>query len=164
MKILIIFSLQIVLISSREIKQFEEKYPTFKEFEDKYHIKFIDPREEAAAKEEFAKHEAQVEQNNADYEAGMSNFKEEVEPWDDETIEQFEKEKEGLYPITRFPEEARGMGVIITPEHERINTPEDVAFFDQIYGKYDRSSIPATWDSRAKGNDNDCKEMLIEIM
>ena len=157
MKVLIIFSLQIVLFSSREIKQFEAKYPTFKEFEEKYHTKFIDPTEEAAAKEEFAKHEAQVEQNNADYESGKSNFKEEVEPWDDESIEQFEKEKDGLYPLdhndhmNRFIPEVRGMGLIITPEHERINTPEDIAYFDEIYAKYDRADIPASWDSRAKG-------------
>merc|ERR1719510_1771120 len=43
------------------------------------------------------------------------------------------------------------MGLIVTPEHERINTPEEMAFFDEIYAKYDRESMPATWDSRAKG-------------
>merc|ERR1711953_10535 len=128
--------------------------PTFEEFEESLNEKFLDPKEEAAAKEEFAKHEAQVEENNADYEAGNSNFKEEVEPWDDETDEEFEKEKEGLDPtddMTRIIPEERGMGLIVTPEHERINTPEEMAFFDKIYAKYDRASIPATWDSRAKG-------------
>ena len=129
--------------------------PTFEEFEEKNHEVFLDPHEEADAKEEFAKHEAQVEENNADYEAGNSNFMEEVEPWDDETDEEFEKEKEGLDPtddMTRIIPEERGMGLIVTPEHERINTPEEMAFFDEIYAKYDRASIPKTWDSRAKGN------------
>merc|ERR1712045_657849 len=128
--------------------------PTFEEFEESLNEKFLDPKEEAAAKEEFAKHEAQVEENNADYEAGNSNFMEEVEPWDDETDEEFEKEKEGLDPtddMTRIIPEERGMGLIVTPEHERINTPEEMAFFDEIYAKYDRGSIPATWDSRARG-------------
>merc|ERR1711993_134555 len=128
--------------------------PTFKEFEEEQHEKFMDPEEEAVAAKEFAKHEAQVEENNADYEAGTSNFMEEVEPWDDETDEEFEKEKEGLDPpddMTRIIPEERGMGLIVTPEHERINTPEEMAFFDEIYAKYDRASIPATWDSRAKG-------------
>ena len=128
---------------------------TFEEFEEKNNEVFLDPHEEADAKEEFAKHEAQVEENNADYEAGNSNFMEEVEPWDDETDEEFEKEKEGLDPpadMTRIIPEERGMGLIVTPEHERINTPEEMAFFDEIYAKYDRESIPATWDSRAKGN------------
>merc|ERR1712038_422873 len=94
--------------------------PTFKEFEEEQHEKFLDPEEEAAAKEEFAKHEAEVEKNNADYEAGKSNYKEEVEPWDDQPDQEFEKENEGLLPIDDMTE-ARGMGLIITPEHERIN-------------------------------------------
>ena len=51
--------------------------PTFKEFEEEQHEKFMDPEEEAAAAKEFEKHEAQVEENNADYEAGESNFMEE---------------------------------------------------------------------------------------
>merc|ERR1712088_368051 len=71
--------------------------PTFQEFEEEQHEKFMDPEEEAVAAEEFATHEAQVEENNADYEAGNSNF------------------------------------------------------FEEVYAKYDRASIPATWDSRAKG-------------
>merc|ERR1712038_1684915 len=121
-------------------------WATFKEFEEEQHEKFMDPEEEAVAAEEFAKHEAQVEENNADYEAGTSNFMEEVEPWDDESDEEFEKEKEGLI----IPE-GRGMGLIDTPEHEKVNTPEEIAFFEEIYAKYDRASIPATWDSRAKG-------------
>jgi len=127
--------------------------PTFKEFEEEQHEKFMDPEEEAAAAKEFEKHEAQVEENNADYEAGNSNFMEEVEPWDDESDEEFEKEKEGLIidDMTRTIPEGRGMGLIDTPEHEKVNTPEEIAFFEEIYAKYDRASIPATWDSRAKG-------------
>ena len=134
--------------------------PTFQEFEEEQHEKFMDPEEEAAAAKEFEKHEAQVEENNADYEAGNSNFMEEVEPWDDESDGEFEKEKEGLI----IPE-GRGMGLIDTPEHEKVNTPEEIAFFEEIYAKYDRASIPATWDSRAKGNDHSVRQqMLIRIM
>ena len=133
---------------------------TFEEFKEENHELFLDPKEEAAAKEEFEKHEAQVEQNNEDYEHGWSNFMEEVEPWDDESDEEFEKEKEGLI----IPE-GRGMGLIDTPEHEKVNTPEEIAFFEEIYAKYDRASIPATWDSRAKGNDHSVsQQMLISIM
>ena len=141
--------------------------PTFKEFEEEQHEKFMDPEEEAAAAKEFEKHEAQVEENNADYEAGNSNFMEEVEPWDDESDGEFEKEKEGLIidDMTRTIPEGRGMGLIDTPEHERVNTPEEIAFFEEIYAKYDRASIPATWDSRAKGNDHSVsQQMLISIM
>ena len=124
--------------------------PTFEEFEEGLNEKFLDPKEEAAAKEEFAKHEAQVEENNADYEAGKSNYKEEVEPWDDQSDQEFEKEKEGLLPIDDMT--TRGMGLIITPEHERINTPEEIAYFDELVAKYVRAGVPDTWDSRAKGS------------
>ena len=41
----------------------------------------------------------------------------------------------------------------VMDEHERVNTPEERAFLDEIYAKYDRDSIPASWDSRAKGNE-----------
>ena len=124
--------------------------PTFQEFEEEQHEKFMDPEEEAVAAEEFAKHEAQVEENNADYEAGNSNFMEEVEPWDDETIEQFEEDNTGLIPIDDTVE--RGLGLILTPEHERINTPEEIAYFDELVAKYVRAGVPDTWDSRAKGS------------
>ena len=126
------------------------KHETFEEFEEKNHEIFLDPKEEAAAKEEFKKHEAQVEENNADYEKGWSNFLEEVEPWDDETLERFEADKTGLIPID---DTVRGMGLILTPEHERINTPEEIAYFEELVAKYDRAGVPDTWDSRAKGND-----------
>ena len=123
---------------------------TFEEFKEENHELFLDPKEEAAAKEEFEKHEAQVEQNNADYEHGWSNFMEEVEPWDDETIEQFEEDNTGLIPIDDTVE--RGLGLILTPEHERINTPEEIAYFDELVAKYVRAGVPDTWDSRAKGS------------
>ena len=133
----------------------EIEHLSFDEFKEKYNKSYTDPAEEAAAKEEFEKHEAQVEQHNAEYEAGNSNYKEEVEPWDDETLEQFEKEKTGLISTdnnTRIVTvELKGRGLIMTPEHERINTPEEIAYFDQIYAKYDRQTIPSSWDSRDYG-------------
>ena len=123
--------------------------PTFEEFEEKYHHNYTDAKAEATAKEEFEKHKAQIEQNNADYEAGKSHYKEKIVPWDDLTDEEFEKEKTGLITTD---DKARATGLILTPEHERINTPEEIAFFDQLYAEYDRVDIPDTWDSRTKGN------------
>jgi len=122
--------------------------PTFEEFEEKYHHNYTDAKAEATAKEEFEKHKAQVEQNNADYEAGKSHYKEKIVPWDDLTDEEFKKEKTGLIPTD---DKARATGLIPTPEHERINTPEEIAFLDRLYAEYDRADIPDTWDSRTKG-------------
>ena len=73
------------------------KPPNFEEWEEKNNEVFLDPKEEAAAKEEYNKHEAQVEKNNQDYFMGLSNFMEEMEPWDDEPLEQFEAEKTGTF-------------------------------------------------------------------
>merc|ERR1712045_42908 len=111
--------------------------PTFEEFEEKYHHNYTDAKAEATAKEEFEKHKALVEQNNADYEAGKSHYKLKIVPWDDLTDEEFKKEK--------------ATGLIVTPEDERINTPEEIAFLDRLYAEYDRADIPDTWDSRTKG-------------
>merc|ERR1712223_750127 len=122
--------------------------PSFGEFKEEYHHHYTDPKAEAAAKAEYEKHKAQVEQNNADYEAGKSHYKEKIVPWDDLTDEEFEKEKTGLITTD---DKARATGLILTPEHERINTPEEIAFFDRLYAEYDRIDIPDTWDSRAKG-------------
>ena len=69
--------------------------------------------------------------------------------------EEILKEKTGL--IDSKEERSNPMrfrtGLLVKPEHERVNTPEEKAFLDEIYAKYDRGSIPNSWDSRAKGND-----------
>ena len=126
------------------------KPPNFEEWKEKNNEVFLDPKEEAAAKEEYNKHEAQVEKNNQDYFMGMSNFMEEMEPWDDEPLEQFEAEKTGTFVERTW--EGRGLGLILTPEHEMINTPEEIDFHEALVSKYDRDGFPDTWDSRAKGN------------
>ena len=46
----------------------------------------------------------------------------------------------------------RHMGKLRTPEHEKVNTPEELAFLEDLYSKYDRAALPASWDSRSKGN------------
>ena len=127
-----------------------------KEFEEKFHQFFEDPEKEKAAAEELAKEEEEIEKENELYEKGEANFSEQLQPWDDLTKEEFEKEKEGLLPedsASRFYEFAsRHMGKLRTPEHEKVNTPEELAFLEDLYSKYDRAALPASWDSRAKGN------------
>ena len=126
---------------------------TIKEFEEKFHQKFADPKDEADAAKNLAKMEAQIDEQNEKYAKGEANFEEELEPWDDlsEAEELMEKtgldtsEAERSNPIFRT-------GLLVTPKHERVNTPEEKAFLDEIYAKYDRGSIPNSWDSRAKGN------------
>ena len=138
---------------------------TIKEFEEKFHQKFADPKDEDSAAAELAKQEAAIDEENEKYENGKANFEEELEPWDDLPKDVFEKEKEGLIPEgeDRFipMSQLHGKGLVITPEHERVNTPEERAFLDEIYAKYDRASIPKGWNSKAKGNSIICSYQTI---
>jgi len=127
-----------------------EKDLTIQEFEEKFHQKFADPKDEADAAEELAKREAEIDEQNEKFANGEANFDEELEPWDDLSEDEIIKEKTGLEEGEERFNPMR-TGLLMKPEHERVNTPEERAFLDEIYAKYDRDSIPASWDSRAKG-------------
>ena len=133
------------------------KDPTMKEFEDEFNQVFNDPEKEKEAADELAKEEAQIDEENELFEKGEANFSEQLQPWDDLTKEEFEKEKEGLLlddeeAVRSYDFTNRHMGKLRTPEHEKVNTPEERAFLDNLYSKYDRAALPASWDSRSKGN------------
>ena len=128
-----------------------EKDLSIKEFEEKFHQKFADPKDEADAAEELAKREAEIDEQNEKFANGEANFDEELEPWDDLSEDEIIKEKTGLEEGEERFNPMR-TGLLMKPKHERVNTPEERAFLDEIYAKYDRDSIPASWDSRAKGN------------
>ena len=133
------------------------KYPTMKEFEDEFNQIFEDPEKEKAAAEELAKEEAQIYHQNELFEKGEANFSVQLQPWDDYSEEEFGKEKEGLLPdkdetVRAYDFTNRHMGRLETPEHEKVNTPEEIAFLDNLYSKYDRADLPLRWDSRSKGN------------
>ena len=70
--------------------------------------------------------------------------------------EEILKEKTGL--IDSKEERSNPMrfrtGLLVRPKHERVNTPEERAFLDEIYAKYDRDNLPQVWDSRAKGKES----------
>ena len=129
---------------------------TIQEFEEKFHQKFASVKDEADAAKELALKEAEIDEQNEKFAKGEANFEEELEPWDDLSDAELLKEKTGL--DTSEEERSNPMrfrtGLLVKPEHERVNTPEEKAFLDEIYAKYDRGSIPNSWDSRAKGNDS----------
>ena len=130
-----------------------EKDLSIKEFEEKFHQKFASARDEANAAQELAKREAEIDEQNEKYAKGEANFEEEIEPWDDLSDDEVIKEKTGLTTSDneRLNPSRFRTGLLVIPEHERVNTPEERAFLDEIYAKYDRGSIPKSWDSRAKG-------------
>ena len=127
---------------------------TIKEFEEKFHQKFANPKDEADAAENLAKAEAEIDEENEKYAKGEANFEEKLEPWDDLSDDELLKKMTGL--TTSEEDRLNPMrfrtGLLVRPKHERVNTPEERAFLDEIYSKYNRASIPNFWDSRAKGN------------
>ena len=139
-----------------------EKDLSIKEFEEKFHQKFASPKDEADAAENLAKNEAEIDEENEKYAKGEANFEEELEPWDDLSDEEILKEKTGL--IDSKEERSNPMrfrtGLLVRPKHERVNTPEERAFLDEIYAKYDRDDLPQAWDSRAKGKES---KLLIQL-
>jgi C1A family cysteine protease len=130
---------------------------TIKEFEEKYHDFFEDPEKEKEAADQLAKEEEDIDLENELFAEGKAHFTEQLQPWDILSKEEFEKEKEGLLPGKDEADRSydftanRHMGKLRTPEHEKVNTPEELAFLEDLYSKYDRAALPASWDSRAKG-------------
>jgi hypothetical protein len=43
------------------------------------------------------------------------------------------------------------MGLLETPEEEKINTPEDEDWLNEIYNRLDRQDLPAEYDSVTEG-------------
>ena len=112
---------------------------TIKEFEEKFHQKFANPKDEADAAENLAKAEAEIDEENEKYAKGEANFEEKLEPWDDLSDDELLKEMTGL--TTSEEDRLNPMrfrtGLLVRPKHERVNTPEERAFLDEIYSKYE---------------------------
>ena len=112
---------------------------TIKEFEEKFHQKFANPKDEADAAKSLAKAEAEIDEENEKYAKGEANFEEKLEPWDDLSDDELLKEMTGL--TTSEEDRLNPMrfrtGLLVRPKHERVNTPEERAFLDEIYSKYE---------------------------
>ena len=65
-KSIIFLALFMTLASAMDIKEFEEKY----------HEKFADPKEEAKAAKALAKNEAEINKQHEEYVQGKANFDE----------------------------------------------------------------------------------------
>ena len=76
----------------------------------------------------------------------------EINKWSDMDEIEFGLEKFGMDPVE--PEQ-RYFGWIT--DENAANTPEELAHLDRIYNEIDRQSLPASYDSRAKGN----KDVLV---
>ena len=106
---------------------------TIKEFEDKFHKSYETLEEEEAAAKNLAAHEVEINAQNEKFAKGEASFDEVGHSWDDLSDEDFLKQK---------------TGEILPPEGERVNSPEVLAHFDNLYKMYDRQELPDFWDSR----------------
>jgi len=143
MRILVIFL--VILGTSLAFPQ--GKDPSEKEFEKEFKKAYLKKGDEEKAEKNLKKEEEAIDEENEKFAKGEANFEEELEPWDDLSKEEFEKEKTG-----RIPQTSRGMGLIYDPE-TRFTTAEDQAFLDEFYANFEteRGSIPASYDARAYG-------------
>ena len=106
---------------------------TIQEFEEVYHKTYNSVEEEAAAANNLAANEAEINAQNEKFAKGEATFDEAVQEWDDLSEEEF------LSKMT---------GLILPPEDERVNTPEALAHFDHLRKLNNRAELPAFWDSR----------------
>merc|ERR1712038_2184220 len=127
----------------------EDPYMSIKEFEEKFGEEFATKEDEDAAAEELAKNEAEVDLENTMYDEGEGHFKEEINEWSDMDPVEFAIEKTGLNPVEPDQRYYETKGWINDPN--AANTEEEIADLDRIYSEVDRQSLPASWDSRAKG-------------
>ena len=106
---------------------------TIQEFKEQFNKTYGTAEEEAAAAKNLARNEAEINAQNEKFAKGEASYGEAVQPWDDLSEEEFIKQKTGL---------------ILPPEHERINSPEVLAHFDNLRKLYNREELPDFWDSR----------------
>ena len=115
-----------------------------------------DDNERAKEAKRLAEVEAEINAENAAYEAGKANFGEKLYSFSDLDKEDFENEKEGIsdgWDPKRgdAPPERRAMGLTLPPESERINSPENQEELDALYSAMDRGYTPRQFSSKRKG-------------
>ena len=119
---------------------------TIKEFEDKYHELFSDPKDEEIAAENLAEVEAEIEQHNKDYENGKSSYSEAVNENSILSQDELLSEKGGMIHLdSRYI----GLGLITNPD--RVLSPEEEEYLRHMYADIDRQTIPASYDARTLG-------------
>ena len=126
------------------------------EFDEENGILIADDNERAKEAKRLADVEAEINAENAAYEAGEANFGEKLYSFSDLDKEDFENEKEGIsdgWDPRRGDArpERRAMGLTLPPESERINSPESQEELDALYSAMDRAYTPRQFSSKRKG-------------
>jgi len=123
----------VCLLLARTCLGVEQFNLTIQEFEGKFHKSYGTLEEEEAAAKNLAVHEAEINAQNEKFAKGEASFDEALYIWDDLSEDEFLSQWTGL---------------ILSPEDERVNTPEVLAHLDNLHTMYNRQELPDFWDSR----------------
>ena len=132
------------------------------EFDQENKIVVLDDDLKAEEAKRLAEVEAEIIQDNDKYAKGEASSGMKLYPWSDESKEEIEAEKMGLSrewdPSRGDAPPERAMGLIMPPESERINSPQEE--LDSLY-ETDRGYAPRTYFARNDGNYLSLKRILI---
>ena len=119
-------------------------------FESTFNELTNDSEEKKKEEAELKSEEAQIKAENEAYAKGQATFDETVNELTALTSSEMEEEKEGLIPGdgSTF---TRSFGLLPTPEHLKVISPEDQAFLDEVYSRHERTGVPDSYDSTAQG-------------
>ena len=133
--------------------QYDGRLMSIDEFDKDNNIVDLDDDLKAEEAKRLAVVEAEIIEDNEKYAKGEASSGMKLYPWSDESKEEIEAEKMGL---TREWDPSRGdapperaMGLIMPPESERINSPQEE--LDSLY-ETDRGYAPRTYFARNDGN------------
>merc|ERR1712198_197708 len=127
------------------------------EFDKQNNIVDLDDDLKAEEAKRLAEVEAEISEDNEKYAKGEASSVLKLYPWSDESKEEIEAEKMGLSrewdPSRGDAPPERAMGLIMPPESERINSPQEE--LDSLY-ETDRGYAPRTYFARNQGNCGSC--------
>jgi len=116
------------------------------EFDKENNIVDLDDDLKAEEAKRLVEVEAEISENNEKYAKGEASSGMKLYPWSDESKEEIEAEKMGLSrewdPSRGDAPPERAMGLIMPPESERINSPQEE--LDSLY-ETDRGYAPRTY-------------------
>ena len=95
--------------------------------------------------EALEENEALIKEENEEFLNGKKTWWDKINDFADLPEDEFEEEKTGEL----LPAEAHGRGLIHPKESERTDEPSE-KYFDTF--RYSRTSVPSSFDSKAKGN------------
>ena len=124
------------------------------EFDEENNIIVLDDGLKAEEEKRLEEVEAEIKEDNDKYAKGEASSGMKLYAWSDLSKEEIEAEKMGLsreWDPSRgdAPPERRAMGLIMPPESERINSPEEE--LDALY-ETDRGYAPKTYFAVNDGN------------